>query len=132
MGKLDDALRMSSQPVRAGDRMAECESVLMRELIAMVVDGRLEACDVTHAHQEKFIDSIKRMDEWEFISKVAYELCECSAASATAAYGMSDEVWHACEGDYDLLDASAAHVWDAVLVMRNAEWAAYVEAIFSD
>ena len=117
--ELKQALRMGSQPTNADDRMALCENILMRELIAMlVIPGHALAKDVTHAHHEKFVDRIRSMTEWELVSTVGTSLCEFVSVDASDVWGMSKEVWEACHGDYDMADAAASQVWDALVRMR--------------
>lgn len=120
--ELKQALRMGSQPTNADDRMAVCENVLMRELIAMlVIPGYALAKHVTHAHHEKFVDRIRSMTEWELVSTVGTSLCEFVSVDASDGWGMSEGVWDACHGDCDLADAAASQVWDALLRIRETE-----------
>lgn len=112
--ELKQALRIGSQPTSADDRMAMCENVLMRELIRMLVVPRHEMDKpITYAHHGDFVDRIYGMTEWELVSTAGLFLHECTEE------GMSEEVWHACQGDYDLADAAASQVWDALIRIRD-------------
>ena len=114
--ELKQALRMGSQPTSGDNRMALCENVLMRELIRMLVVPRHEMLKpITHAQHERFVDRIRRMTEWELVSTAGLFLHECTEE------GMSEEVWDACHGDYDLADAAASQVWDALVRIRETE-----------
>ena len=122
--ELRQALRMAAKPLGPhcgwGTSTDACESLLMREVIAMHI-GRIEECDVTIAHQWQFMADIQHMDEWEFISKVGRVLCECVEVCVSDAFGMSEAVYEACHGDYDMADAAAANVWRAVLCLRGGD-----------
>ena len=116
--ELKQALRIGSQPTSADDRMTLCENVLMRELVAMlIIPGHALPTHVTHAQHRAFISRIQGMTEWELVSTVGRKLCEFVSVDASDAWGMSEDVWEACHGDYDLADAAASQVWDAVKVL---------------
>ena len=115
--ELKQALRMGSQPTSADHRMAVCENILMRELIAMLVmPSHAPSEHVTHAHHEKFVDLIRGMTEWELVSTVGSQLCDEGGGVR-----MWQVLFEACRGDYDLADAAAAQVWDALLRIRETE-----------